>query len=1110
MAAGSTEALYTIKVSTETTAVDKLSKDVDALKNQPSIPIKLDAALATQSVEELKRQTAAIAQEAQIHLGVDSTQATKAIGAIGDEAKHLSKSAGAIHVSANTTQASEAIGALAKKEKTIGDEKIKIEADTSGATSKIDGLKEKEKSMHSGIGGASHVMEIAGIGAAVEGIKMLGEKAQEAIGYARQMETAYGSGAGLVQAKKDAEELGTQFGITGEHAGIAMAKIRAATAGTGATQAQVIQFTQAYIAAQESGLQISVRSLMTEKGRQNMLAQGGPLIAQAMASAKDPMTQAQLGMKNLELTAGDLAASALGSLAPAITLVSSGLKWMADFAEKNKTVVLLLAGAVGSYLVVTKSMELYDIVAASAKALLGTATVASTAATEGATVATEGLNVAMTANPIGLVIAAIAALAVGFYELYQHCTPVRNIINDVWGVLKGLGAFIDSFVSTEIASLIKAFEGVGSVIHGIVTMNFDEVKKGVGQVTDAVGTGMTGASAGVAAFKKSVNDSSDALDKQSGKATDAGDAATNAANSAAAAQKSLADAISGANTAFTAQGKAATNTLSTEKTEYERQAQYIATGYANGIKLTQSQLEAYKQSNKELFAQGSELRSQQKEIAAEGDAFMGKTPASHHAHAAARKKDILSVAEAQAAADSKKFEDALRYQLAMKGIKFSAEDELAVDENKLKNLDQQIAAVGKLSAAQKAKAAEDIQNAGTKVNVTSNGISDTASAAATKAAGAAAKHQEQITQELAAAQVAIMADGADKQIAIEKAKFNKENKDALDQMAAGKKLSKDEALLLMDREVKYQQDVLAIKKQYATKGANEDVAIKKATIKTLEAIETDFLAKKASMSKADIDAKNLSFQEQNQKLNQSLAQGQITHQEYNVKLEQLNQSRQKFEESQENQKWKAITGLATNAFKSLTASGEKWLATRVEQMLFEKSAFITSDEGKTAAAAVGSAARIATSAAEGVASLAVAGANMVAGVATEIWEAVSSLGPIAGPIVGLASAGIIYEGYRGLKSALGFATGGIGLVGEKGPEVISPVKDFSNFASGLTTNVAKEVRRAMSDGDGDHSGSRKGPSKLAVTGSLVSRGRDLNYSITRDTIQKKTERLLPQ
>ena len=52
----------------------------------------------------------------------------------------------------------------------------------------------------------------------------------------------------------------------------------------------------------------------------------------------------------------------------------------------------------------------------------------------------DGLNMAMAflaANPIVLVVAGIAALAIGLYEAYEHCAPFRNAVNEIGAALGG-------------------------------------------------------------------------------------------------------------------------------------------------------------------------------------------------------------------------------------------------------------------------------------------------------------------------------------------------------------------------------------------------------------------------------------------------------------------------------------------------------------------------------------------------------------------------------------------------------------------------------------------------------------------------------------------------
>jgi len=64
------------------------------------------------------------------------------------------------------------------------------------------------------------------------------------------------------------------------------------------------------------------------------------------------------------------------------------------------------------------------------------------------------LNAAMFANPVGLVVGAIAALAVGFYLLYQRSETFRNIIQSIWSFLKG--PFVNVFIAIKNAVVAAA------------------------------------------------------------------------------------------------------------------------------------------------------------------------------------------------------------------------------------------------------------------------------------------------------------------------------------------------------------------------------------------------------------------------------------------------------------------------------------------------------------------------------------------------------------------------------------------------------------------------------------------------------------------------------
>ncbi len=82
-----------------------------------------------------------------------------------------------------------------------------------------------------------------------------------------------------------------------------------------------------------------------------------------------------------------------------------------------------ILGAIGKFIGI---MQRHPVIAAFAGALI--AVVVAIRLVSGAMAVLDG---AMDANPIGLVVLAIAALVIGLYELYQHCALIRRIVHDV-------------------------------------------------------------------------------------------------------------------------------------------------------------------------------------------------------------------------------------------------------------------------------------------------------------------------------------------------------------------------------------------------------------------------------------------------------------------------------------------------------------------------------------------------------------------------------------------------------------------------------------------------------------------------------------------------------
>lgn len=103
------------------------------------------------------------------------------------------------------------------------------------------------------------------------------------------------------------------------------------------------------------------------------------------------------------------------------------------------------------------------------------ATVASTVAERAASVAKKAaagaqwlLNAALSANPIGLVVAAVAGLVAGVVLLYKNNETARRTINGAWqGIKSAVSSVADWFRDTAAPTVMRALAWVGETARGL-------------------------------------------------------------------------------------------------------------------------------------------------------------------------------------------------------------------------------------------------------------------------------------------------------------------------------------------------------------------------------------------------------------------------------------------------------------------------------------------------------------------------------------------------------------------------------------------------------------------------------------------------------------------
>jgi len=178
---------------------------------------------------------------------------------------------------------------------------------------------------------------------------------------------------------------------------------------------------------------------------QNMILQelekqyGGSAEAAAKAGAG--------GLKQLQNTMGDIKEMIGGALMPVIQMFAKVLRRMAAWVQKNekfvKAIIPPLAAFTGTILALIIAIKAWAAIQ-------------------------RVINALLIANPIGLVIAAVAGLAAGIYTLWQESEKFRGTIKGVWEWLKAVGSFIKD-------SLMAIINGFRDGIKGIVGI-FEKLK----------------------------------------------------------------------------------------------------------------------------------------------------------------------------------------------------------------------------------------------------------------------------------------------------------------------------------------------------------------------------------------------------------------------------------------------------------------------------------------------------------------------------------------------------------------------------------------------------------------------------------------------------------
>jgi hypothetical protein len=182
-------------------------------------------------------------------------------------------------------------------------------------------------------------------------------------------------------------------------------------------------------------------------------------------------------MQRFKLALSETKESIGAALLPALTNLMATLQPLGDWAQEHTGLFLAFAGAVGAIaatvLAVNTGMKIYE------------------AYTKLSAAATWLWNAALAANPITLIVIAIAALVAGLVLAYQHFDGFRKVVDTVGNAIKtGFLVYID-MIKTEVGLLYGVFKAIFNGIADIWNNTIGKAKITIPDIPGLPGRGQT-------------------------------------------------------------------------------------------------------------------------------------------------------------------------------------------------------------------------------------------------------------------------------------------------------------------------------------------------------------------------------------------------------------------------------------------------------------------------------------------------------------------------------------------------------------------------------------------------------------------------------------------
>jgi len=267
-----------------------------------------------------------------------------------------------------------------------------------------------------------------------------------------QIKVLVRSGNTLGAQKLILAEVGREFGGAAAAASTPMDKLKVTTHNLGVAVGKML------IPALDSGAKLlSTRVLPAVQGFLSGMKDGtgaGGRFAAVVGTIRDKAAAAFGYFKTDVLPVLRGVASVVGAvLVPAVGFLSGHLR--------------LVVGVVGTLTAAFVAYRAVMVIVTVAQAAMRAVTIATSVASKAAAAGQWLLNAAMTANPIGLVVAAIALLVVGFIYAYKHSETFRKIVQGAFHGVMSVAGDMAGWMIQAFRSILSVWLSVaGGIIHG--------------------------------------------------------------------------------------------------------------------------------------------------------------------------------------------------------------------------------------------------------------------------------------------------------------------------------------------------------------------------------------------------------------------------------------------------------------------------------------------------------------------------------------------------------------------------------------------------------------------------------------------------------------------